>query len=82
LNLLDTKDVQLPDTLKMPKSLQQRRVEVILLPLDAEKGSVLIQIRPSRRFPALPGPGLVIRWREKTREHTKSARNLIDLSAG
>jgi hypothetical protein len=28
---------QLPDTLKMPKSLQQRRVEVILLPLDAEK---------------------------------------------
>jgi hypothetical protein len=30
---------QLPDTLMMPKSLRHRRVEVILLPLDAEKDS-------------------------------------------
>ena len=31
---------QLPDILKMPKNLQHRRVEVILLPLDAEKSSM------------------------------------------
>ena len=31
---------QLPDILKMPKNLQHRRVEVILLPLDAEKSSL------------------------------------------
>ncbi len=30
---------QLPDTLKMPRNLQHRRVEVILLPLDSEKKS-------------------------------------------
>jgi hypothetical protein len=30
---------QLPDTLKMPRNLQHRRVEVILLPLDSEKSS-------------------------------------------
>ena len=30
---------QLPDILKMPKDLQHRRVEVILLPLDVEQGS-------------------------------------------
>lgn len=30
---------QLPDTLKMPKDLQRRKVEVILLPLDADKPS-------------------------------------------
>jgi len=30
---------QLPDTLKMPSTLLHRRVEVILLPLDSEKGS-------------------------------------------
>ena len=30
---------QLPDTLKMPKNLRHRRVEVILLPLDAETRS-------------------------------------------
>jgi hypothetical protein len=28
---------QLPDTLRMPKNLMHRRVEVILLPLDKEK---------------------------------------------
>jgi len=28
---------QLPDTLRMPKNLKHRRVEVILLPLDTEK---------------------------------------------
>jgi hypothetical protein len=28
---------QLPDTLKMPKGLQRRKVEVILLPLDTGK---------------------------------------------
>lgn len=28
---------QLPDTLKMPKGLQRRKVEVILLPLDTDK---------------------------------------------
>lgn len=30
---------QLPDVLKMPKELQHRRVEVILLPLDEEAPS-------------------------------------------
>lgn len=30
---------QLPDTLKMPKGLQRRKVEVILLPLDTDKPS-------------------------------------------
>jgi hypothetical protein len=30
---------QLPDTLRMPKNLKHRRVEVILLPLDKEKDS-------------------------------------------
>ena len=30
---------QLPETLKMPRNLRHRRVEVILLPLDVEKGS-------------------------------------------
>ena len=30
---------QLPDTLKMPKNLQNQRVEVILLPLDSVRKS-------------------------------------------
>lgn len=36
---------QLPDVLNMPKKLQQRCVEVILLPLDAEESK--------HRFPEL-----------------------------
>ena len=40
---------QLPDTLTMPKNLQHRRVEVILLPLDAEKSS-----RTSSKSPVSP----------------------------
>ena len=45
--------LKLPDTLKMPKNLQHRRVEVILLPLDADKGSQTyskVAVSPLARF--------------------------------
>lgn len=37
---------QLPDSLMMPKNLRHRRVEVILLPLDAEK-SLQADVNPA-----------------------------------
>jgi hypothetical protein len=44
---------QLSDTLKMPKGLQHRKVEVILLPLDAETPSKTVSksaLSPLARF--------------------------------
>ena len=62
---------QLPDTLKMPKSLQNRRVEVILLPLDAEnsaRANSNTAISPLSRFAGAWAGDLLVREDQGTYE--------------